>query len=481
MRTLTTSLFTLALLAASSQVHAQYEPPSSLPWPLYRQDAPMIPREALGNAFGEYQNFSRVTYVHTGIDIRGAEGDVVKTVAPGNIWVTVNYFDDRCTHGTDCRIYVKGARYIYYYSHLQLHEGSGITTETREKIINASRWNSDSGTYPVQPNTEIGAGEMLSRIGPFDGAWPHLHFAIVDQNGNYDAINPLTALARSTGGIDIIDDERPVISALELFRDGTQSALPIADACTPISGAVDIAATMSDTFYTNAPEPHPVQGGWLSSFGVYEAEYWIRNVATGATTSGTWYRFDRAPLRCAGPLRGAACPVPADEATFAQHSFLASNGSAGLTIAQSYTPVLFAADLSTSRYNDPGGEHHVHLLTNTWGEPGSWNTAGYPDGWYQVSAIARDADGNEEALSRNFAVENHGDLVLPADVYVRDNDVDVGAIPSTLGGHPFWTSPDIFILEAGSPRPNPTDHAPATTLTAGASYDVYVRVHNDSC
>lgn len=479
MRTITVrSLFTLALLAATSQARAQYEPPNSLPWPLYRQDAPSIPREALGNAFGEYQNFGE-RYVHTGIDIRGAEGDVVKVVAPGNIWVTVSYFDDACWSANLCRIYVKGSRYVYYYSHLQLHEESDITAETREKIINASRWSAGTGTYPVQPNTSIDAGTVLSRIGPFGSDWPHLHFAIVDPTQNYDAINPLTALARSAGGIDIIDDERPVISALELFRDGMQSPLPVPDSCTPISGAVDIAATMQDSFYTNDPAPYPVHGGWLSSFGVYEAEYRIRNIASGTTLHGTWYRFDRAPLRCAGPLRGSSCPIPATEATFAEHSFLASNGSAGLTVGAAYTPFLFATDLSTSDYL--GVERHVHLLTNEWGQEGSWNTASYPDGWYQVTAIARDADGNQQALSRHVAVDNHGDFVPPADVYVRDNDVDVGALPSTLGGHPFWTSPDIFILPAGSPRPAVDAVAPGTRLSAGATYDVYVRVHNDSC
>lgn len=469
-------LLALALAASTSPALAAYVPANSLPWPLYRQDAPNTPREALGNAFGEYQEFG-VSYVHTGIDIRGAEGDIVKVVAPGNVWVTVNYHDDLCTHANACRIYVKGARYIYYYSHLQLDAGSGVTTETREKIVNASRWELGSGSYPVQPGTSVSTGEILSRIGPFGSNWPHLHFSIVDATENYDAINPLTALRRSWGGIDIVDDERPEITALELFADGGQTPLPIPSACDPISGAVDVAATMRDSFYTTDPEPYPVFGGVLSTFGVYEASYRIRNVATGVALSGTWYRFDRAPLECAGPLRGLSCPVVATEATFAAHSFLQVSG--GLRIAEPYTPTLFATGPSESNY--VGVERHVHLLTNAWGQAGSWNTALSSDGYYQVSAIARDEAGNQQARSRFVSVDNHGGFVAPADAFVRDNDVDVGAIPSTLGGHPFWTSPDIFILPAGSPAPDLGASPPHTLLAANTTYEVYLRVHNQSC
>jgi hypothetical protein len=58
--------------------------------------------------------------------------------------------------------------------------------------------------------------------------------------------------------------------------------------------------------------------------------------------------------------------------------------------------------------------------------------------------------------------------------------VDVGAIPSTLGGHDFWTSPDIFVVPAGTPV-GIGDTPPDVLLEAETPYDVYVRVHNHGC
>jgi hypothetical protein len=464
--------------AALAQPYQGYLPANSLPWPLWRQDDPTKPREALGNSFGEFQDFG-VFYLHSGIDIRGAEGDIVKIAAPGNIWVTVNYNDDFCDDVASCRIYVKGddAKYVYYYSHLALHGGdSEITAETREKITNASRWDQPLGSYPVQPNTHVDTGEILSRIGPFHHVgWPHMHFAIIDASDGWDPINPLTALIRTQGGIDIVDDEPPQISALELFGHGTETPVSIPTACSPISGNLDVAATVQDSFYTTNPVPAPVEGGYLSSFGIYQAGYLIRDVSANTVVKqGTWYRFDRATLECAGGARGIACPTHGTEAMFFDHSFHQS--SAGIEIGEPYTPFLFATTRSTSDYL--GDETHVLLLTNEWGIPGSWNTPNFADGWYQISATARDADGNEHARSRFVAIDNHGGFVGPADAYVRDNSDDVGALPSTLGGKPFWESPDIFIMPQGlEPGVNP----PQTLLEANVTYDVYLRVHNDSC
>ncbi len=471
----------LAALTWTSFASAQgYDPPRSLIWPLYRLEAPSIPRPSLGNAFGEFQDFTGPNYLHTGIDIRGATGDIVKVVADGNVWVSVFVDDDGCRHNAHCRLYVmgEGERYIYYYSHLQLGpEATEMTSELRDKIVNATRWNEAFGSYPVQADTAVEAGRILSQIGPFgDGLWPHLHFAIVEKSANYDAINPLTALRRSGDGLDIIDDERPVIADIALFPDGSETPLSSTDACTPITGSVDIAARISDSFYTTDPAPPPFMGAGLSSFGLYEAEYVIRRVGSSATLSGTWYRFDRAPLECAGMLRGTACPTPLTDFDFYANSFLQPAG--GMRMAEPYVNTLFAASLSNSAYLS--GESYTHVLTNRWGVDHAWHTASGSDGWFQVSAVARDADGNSEARSRFVAVDNHGDLTPPSDVYVRDNSVDVGALPSTLGGHDFWTSPDIIVVPAGTPVAI-DDTPPPVRLEPDVAYDVYVRVHNHGC
>jgi hypothetical protein len=312
-----------------------------------------------------------------------------------------------------------------HYAHLRLNED--ITSNVREAIIASTMGDPESN--PIDPDTLVSQGEILSSIGPFYSSWPHLHFGIVDGDENYDGINPLTALDRTYANVDLFDDEPPVISELELFEDGTTTDATPTDACDPLSGAVDIAATMSDSFYTN-PAPAPFTGGVFTSFGVYKASWQIRNVETGMGDGDIWYELDRAPLACAGPDRGNACPTTILPADFPDYSFEYDDGM--LIMGEPYTPLLFSTSQSYGNYNAENQEHYVHLLTNTWGEEGNWNTASVPDGWYQVTAIAEDADGNQDSETRFVAIENDGNYSNVGDAYVRDNDDESGEIPSTV-------------------------------------------------
>ncbi|MGO9835777.1 MAG: hypothetical protein ACLP1X_16365 [Polyangiaceae bacterium] len=64
-------------------------------------------------------------------------------------------------------------------------------------------------------------------------------------------------------------------------------------------------------------------------------------------------------------------------------------------------------------------------------------------------------------------------------VFIKDIDGDNGGVPSNSGGIPFWESPDIFVLPHGAPAPALTAVSADFELTSGASYDIYLRVHND--
>ena len=63
-------------------------------------------------------------------------------------------------------------------------------------------------------------------------------------------------------------------------------------------------------------------------------------------------------------------------------------------------------------------------------------------------------------------------------VYVKDTASDVGVSPSNYGKEPYWNSPDIFVVPAGTPV---TVNAIASEalLAPGETYDFYIRVHND--
>jgi hypothetical protein len=453
--------------------------PAKLAWPLRSKTSGVV-RQAIGSSFGEFQQYGGATpYVHSGIDIRGLQGDYVRVVADGNIWLTANLATCADGAGVSCRLYIKGAdgRYIYYYSHLRLSDSDPISTELRAAIMSAAA--KGAGSYALQAGTAVSTGQTLSAIADFAGdQWAHLHFNLFDAQQNYDGINPLSALAQADGEHPLLDDEPPVVTGLELRPDDVAASRTSLARCAELSGAVDLIATMGDSFATSDPAPETVPGP-IHSVGVYGARTLIRSLGTSAVTELPWYDFSRAPFDCAGPLRGAQCPVQLTEADFLARTIDAAEGAPHL--AEAYTPVLFDAPGSSSEYL--GVETYRHIMTHGWGQPGRWNTADFPDGLYQVSVEASDHAGNRAARSELVAIDNAGTFdatSLPGDALLRDHDGDSGALPSTLGLAPSWASPDILVVPQGSAVAI-DDLASDAPLIAGQSYDIYLRVQNLGC
>lgn len=451
--------------------------PNSLLWPLISHDSGVV-RQAIGSSFGEYQMYGLPAYVHSGIDIRGLQGDYVRVVADGNIWMTANLAQCEDGAGSSCRLYIldKAGRYIYYYSHLRLSEGDPVSVELRDAITNATSRGANS--YPIQPGTDVSAGQTLSAIADFfDNEWAHLHFNIFDASENYDGINPLLALTFQ-GQNSPIDDEAPVIQQIEVRPDDETEGRTALMNCDELTGSVDLIAWMGDSFFTNDPAPESVPGT-IDSIGVYAARTLIRNVATGERIEIPWYTFNRAPINCSGPQRGISCPQALSQADFFALTIDRSDGAPH--IGETYADQLFDVSGSDSSYYTV--ETYRHIMTHSWGEPGSWDTTTQPDGLYQISVETWDHAGNRAAESR-FVVVNNSGVLLPddtrGDVLVRDHPDDVGAIPSTLGGKPSWASPDILVVPKGAPVDLDTV-ATHDALVAGEPYDVYLRVLNNSC
>lgn len=462
-----------------------YVPANSLVWPLRNQDNGN-PRPAVWSSFGEYQYYGGLPWFHSGFDPRGVYLDTIRVVDDGNVWMVANL--EQCnagpTEGDHCRLYVRSSdeKYIYYYSHLHLGPATDYTSTARAKIENASP--KGAASYTVNPGTDVSEGDTLAFIASFGTDWEHLHFGIIAAEENYDMVNPLTAISDLP-----LDDEPPTIDSLAFYQAGTaessspQEVVPQGD-CKVVSGDLDIVAMMEDTFYSTNPAPADLTGGAIS-MGVYEARYFIRPSDSAApSVDETWYRFDRAPISCAGSLRGTSCPTTATQADFFNASIDHATDSGAAHWGEAYADILFSRALSNSAYTT--NEVYAHILTNSWGIDGSWNTAAGADGLYQVSAEAGDHAGNKAARSQFVYVHNAGTAfdqnAVQPDSYVRDNRADIGALPSTLGGEPFWTSPDIIILSQGSPPPPLDSDADGNAqVTSGTPYDVYVRVHNDRC
>ena len=67
----------------------------------------------------------------------------------------------------------------------------------------------------------------------------------------------------------------------------------------------------------------------------------------------------------------------------------------------------------------------------------------------------------------------------PNHLFIKDNEGDIGGVPSNVGGVPFWDSPDIFVVPETADGPTVDSVAPGVALVAGQPYKVYLRVHND--
>jgi hypothetical protein len=471
-----------------------YIAPNTLTWPLVSQ-SDGLPRQALGNTFGELQTYPpSPPNIHTGIDIRGLEGDHVSIVTDGNLFRPANLAECEEGAGTICRVYLMptSGRYVYYYSHLRFFESDPISAELRAKFTNAV-----SQDYEIKPGTEVAKGDKLSDIADFyDNQWAHLHFAVFDTEAGYDGINPLHVLDLETA--NTFDDERPAIAWLGLSPDDSwnsplaldtpsgelqsQASIEGLDCDKTTSGKVDVLVQAKDRFFTQDPAPATVPGA-IDSVGIYEANYVVRNLAAAKARSGTWYRFDQAPFDCAGPARGASCPAPLTLDAF--HASTVDYSDGAPMMALSYSPVLWDVSNSQSLYYDV--EYYVQVLTNSWGEPGSWDTSLEPDGLYQVSARVADAAGNASSFSLFTRVSN-GTAVEAAggEAALRDRFDDPGAEPSDMAAEGSASSPDIIVVAAGTAvdvEANVDALDPTLTgpLQADTSYDVYVRVSNLDC
>lgn len=489
--------------AQADQPNCQTAPalaPGSLTvWPLLERlagNTPGATRSGLMNDFGEFQYFGTPDYVHTGIDIRGLwnagtnQGDLVLVVAPGDIWHVPSFSGDSCTSANNCRVFIKtnDRRHVYYYAHLNVR--TDADSAVRDKLESAAMKNPASDLPPG--SNPVAAGQKLAGIGAFSGSgtYAHLHFSIFDVCANYDGLNPLIYLPAPDG---YVDATKPTIGPILFVREDGVTQVQPQDCGTPLSGTVDLMVEAKDA-YRNLTGGVPAFPATASN-GVFRASYRIRRAPAGPVArDGTWYTFDQAPFRCRGAARGAACADAAALPLLTQTDFLGTvlDGtgapSLGVTFADKLFNVVSGPFQSVSDY--AGTEQYFHVLTHEWGftnQPGKWDTAALPDGRYQVSAEVADQRGNKAASHAFVILDNHaGGPGTTSDLVARDNTADTGAVPSTLGGQPFWISPDIKVTGPGDP--DPTDPAAAIWNTTqsvhvdvGTAYKVWVRVANRGC
>lgn len=507
----------LAAAAASTgrQAHAtDWSVPHSWKWPLYvRHEVNNVvqtgqPRPAIWNSAGELQNYAGTPpYLHPGDDMRGNVGDPVVVPADGNIAEVFNYNDACQSVNSECRVYLQTSdgRYAYYFGHVDLGSTptpgpTPITTEMRQTIQNAVNGVGD---------TTVSVGQKIAQLAEYEFGsveWDHLHFGLYDSQQTYALQDVRMFLEQTPTGDDgetltIVDDEPPVIVETRLTADQDPNLVNVitTGACgDEVKGNLDIAANIYDTFFTNGTfATFPGLGTLPPTTEVRTARYLVQSLASPGTpvASGIWYDLISTPMTCApatSPGVGECITAGLSNISLSQFlgfmtaadvSDFTDNGApnAGLPILNQ----LFDVGLSSSQFDLPNGEVYWHILTNAQGMPGSWDTTKLADGRYQVSVEATDFAGNSIASSRFVTVHNAAtplDITGAGfgDVFIRDNATDTGAVPSTLGGQPFWESPDIILVPAGTPVDASTP-ATETLVTAGVNYEIWVRLNNTGC
>jgi hypothetical protein len=531
-----TFLCLLAVLLTEVDAHAGgFEPVNSLKWPLWNQhytDADgylNVERTRIWSYLGEPQertiNSQKKQALHSGNDFRGALGDVVKAVAPGNIWFTHATNDCRDPSGTDidCRIYILGFptnsegevedeedavhQYVYYYSHLWWGDNSSAKNTPDDAIVDSNARfaleNAAKGNRPydgVQDGTAIEAGEVIAKIADFGGTsapWHHLHFGIYDRLDNYNAIAPLTALEQNDNPYTY-DAEDPRVEMIYIMADDhvptplpSNSEQPEGDCGTIARQNYHILADADDRFeraedidkgvkYDKWWVPEKRLGERIS---VHEARYIIQRV--GDDDGGeerTWFNFDKMPFECTGEDR-ALCAAFTDE-DFWDYSIDAPDGSGAVLPGLAYSDIIYhdAANMANG-----GAEYDNFLnLTNEWGEEGSWDatdTTKYPNGQYQITVRVFDQARREgQKTSWVYLGDDTQDCEcsdMPPAIYLRDSPDDDGAIPSES---PNWVSRDIVIKPHGESPAGENDRGiNSSSVKMSVPYDVWVRVHRLNC
>lgn len=493
------TFFFLAFLTANL---AQAQDGSWL-WPLYvaapsGNFATGEPRPAVWGSAGEFQKFGSSLYMHPGHDIRGNFGDVV--LAPANGTVEQVYLDhDECRiNPNSCRVWVQeeGGRFLYYFSHVSWESSATpgvneIPTEFRE-ALEAARAPSSAN----RSERQVTRGQPMGVLTMFNSdvqGWHHLHVGIFDSASSYQMANTISFFDLDAEGstgerLYALDDEPPVIADLALTFDDSPvltSAVSAGVCGDEISGPVDIVGDIYDTYYTTGRFANfPGKSTLNPNSGIRAARYFIKNQQGQIVREGEWFDIDGLPITCSAADTNNACLLPNTENTTSLAQFFARmrNEDGGPSVGTTLISHLFNTQMSMSDYTVRDGERYFHILTNENGVPGVWNPGGLPNGRYQVTAVAEDFSFRSSSRSRFINVRQPGTSLGSGlgDVYVRDRAGDIGAVPSNAGGEPFWESPDIFVVPAGT-SVNVGSLAVQSQVVAGSEYDVYVRIHNDTC
>ena len=322
-------------------------------WPY----APFDSAYAIGNTYEEFQCYGTRPYLHPGTDLLAPPQTPVYSVSEG---------------------VVKAVLTISGRWHWRIAVADSAGPDTTEGWLYA---------HLEQSSIAFGVGDTV-HLGDYLGrlvTWPvndfhHCHFVKVREagevwSGDWDAVfNPLDVLRPRA------DSTAPVFEKVR-FGDGHQALAAFCENETDhylspdsLHGKVDVVVRVGD--YVGSAE-------WLCS--VYELSYTVRSLDRDSVVVG---------------------PVLAARLSHVIPHYLGTPALAH---------VLYKDDEMLHSYGDYRSRIFYHVVTNSDGDSllelsdaqEALNTTALPDGPYEITVVARDADGNESLWRVPFQIRNH--------------------------------------------------------------------------
>lgn len=388
----------------------------------------------MGNSFGEF--YYRTHIQHVGIDLMELpKYDASDNVDPTAPWVVVTVAGD-----VDRLDDVANSSYnftsidptdtsntsVYWYGHLR-------HLSYHADYVNAS----DNGTA-------VAVGDEIAKIVRWTECdFHHLHYQL-DDGTNY--INPLADITPNP------DADPPHIEDIHFAQNNSDPWVPLnpvaAEACTVVSGLVDIIAEAGD---------RDEAGAALGGLG----HLWVYNIR--------WRVCPDTNPNCGWENTRPFDTIP--------HSWYV--GGNADTEAQFSTR---APWISNESYCDAGWDYAIvtNYVAGDVNVLGHWDTTAISDGSYSVSVELTDFAGNTTVLNRRACVQNTAACTV--ELTIRDSTDDDGGIP--YEGPRWWISPDIT-ANPGTPdedkninldTDNPIEvrvwNYGSCDLPAGTTYDV---------
>ena len=321
-----------------------------IPWPLLPNA-----QHAVGNTWGEYQNYGGTPYPHPGIDIFGSVGQAVYAVRSGVVKAVLTTGGDLYWRVAIGDSVTSGTCKGYLYAHLQQ---ASIAVHTGDLVI-PGQFIGNLVEWPIYNFTHCHFARIQESGTQWNGSWltvdnPHTNF--LNQN---DTHPPVFEPARGTALLAFCNNETSTYQAP-----------------TSLHGAVDIICHVGDR----------IESTWVCS--VQELRYTIY------------------------PVNRPQYPVVNDKLSVAFNMTIDyyAGGSDYLWL----NTLLYKKDSTCNTQGDYDFREFYHILSNSDGDglceqtdaQEAWNTAALPDGSYVIKVRAFDAAGNVTADSMTVTTVN---------------------------------------------------------------------------